>query len=107
MSTEYLVLQSVVARLTIHNVTSKKGVKKLKSDFWELSESLELICLPPRDEVIRFDHRAYYPVYASSDSLVSGCSWTAADVVGGIGQVILRPSVRGRRAFGFGSASSS
>jgi hypothetical protein len=91
MSIEFLVLQTVVARLTIPNVTYKKGEKKPKSDFWELSKKLELICLPPRDEVIRFDHRSYYPFYASSDNPVGGCSWTAADEVGGIGQVVLRP----------------
>ena len=45
--------------------------------------------------MIYFDHRAYYPVYASSDNAVSGCSWTAADEVGGIGQVVLRPVGRG------------
>jgi hypothetical protein len=91
MAIEYLVLHSVVARLTIRGVTGQQRAKTLKSQFSDLSETLQAICQPPRDEVIFFDHRAYYPVYASSDNLVSGCSWTETDEVGGIGQVVLVP----------------
>jgi hypothetical protein len=91
MAKEYLVLNSVVACLTTHNVTWRHGTKTLISHFAGLSKKLEVICQPPQDEVIRFNHRAYYPVYASSDNSVSGCSWTRADKAGGIGQVVLAP----------------
>ncbi len=91
MATEYLVLHSVTARLAIHGVPGQERAKTLMSQFSDLSKTLQAICQPPREEVIFFDHRAYYPVYASSDNLVRGCFWTEADEVGGIGQVVLAP----------------
>jgi hypothetical protein len=91
MDTEYLVLHSVVARLTIRGVAGQERAKTLMSQFSDLSKTLQAICQPPRDKVIVFDRRGYYPVYAGSDDLASGCSWTEAGEVGGIGQVVLSP----------------
>ena len=91
MAVEYLVLHSVIARLTIRGVTGQERSKTLMSQFSDLSKTLQAVCQPPRNKVIFFNHRAYYPVYASSDNLVSGCSWTEADEVGGVGQIVLAP----------------
>jgi hypothetical protein len=52
MATEYLVLNSVTACLTIHNVTWRHGTKTLISHFAGLSKKLEVICQPPQDESI-------------------------------------------------------
>lgn len=91
MATEYLVLQSVVARLTIYGATRQDRADRLKSQFSEISENLQAICQPQRNKVILFNRRAYYPVYASSDNRGSGCGWTEVDEVGGVGQVVLAP----------------
>jgi hypothetical protein len=91
MATEYLALHWVRARLTIRGVTGQDRAKTLMSQFSDLSKTLQAACQPPRSKVIFFNHRAYYPVYANSDNLVSGCSWTEADEDGGIGQVVLAP----------------
>jgi hypothetical protein len=61
-ATEFLLLDSVVARLTIHGVPGQERAKTLMSQFSDLSKTLQAICQPPREEVIFFDHRAYYPV---------------------------------------------
>ena len=41
---------------------------------------------------IFFRGRAYNPIYANSDGLATGCSWTDSGDDGGVGQIVLAPA---------------
>jgi len=50
------------------------------------------ICQPPRGATIFFRRRAHKPIYANSDGLATGCSWTDSGDDGGVGQLVLAPA---------------
>ena len=94
MSGEYLILDSVVASLTIRNASSLRGGTNGLPRYASYLRQFTAICQPQRDVPIFFRGRAYYPVYANSDGLATGCSWTDSGDNGGVGQIVLAPAHR-------------
>ncbi len=91
MRVEYIVQDTVVASLTI-SAPSFGGDSADK--FAPLLRQFAAICRPPRGVPILFRGRAHNPIYANSDGLATGCSWTDSGDGGGVGQIVLAPVVQ-------------
>jgi hypothetical protein len=91
MPREYIGLDAVVVSLTIKNASHTDGDAKGLPRSAVLRRRLRAICQPPPDELIILNGQAYNPIYASSDGLATGCSWTNSGDGGGVGQVVVAP----------------
>jgi hypothetical protein len=91
MAKEYVIPDSVVACLTINAAPSQDDRMQGDPNFLQLANRLRAICQPPRNATIFFNRWALQPIYASSDGLATGCSWTGADEGQGAGEVVLEP----------------
>ena len=80
----------VVACLTISNASSQDGGANIPRST-DLLRRLKPICQPPEDATIFFNRRAHNPIYANSDGLATGRSWTDSGDGGGVGQIVLAP----------------
>ena len=94
MSNEYIILDAVVASLTIGNASSQDDDTSGLPRYAAYLQKFTAICQPQRKVPILFRGRAYYPVYANSDGLATGCSWTNSGENGGVGQIVLAPAHR-------------
>jgi hypothetical protein len=94
MSTEYLILDAVVASLTIGNASTEDDNTSGLPRYAAYLQNFTAICQPQREVPIFFRGRAYYPVYANSDGLGTGCSWTDSGDNGGVGQIVFAPAHR-------------
>ena len=94
MSKEYIILDAVVASLEIGNASSQDGSTSGLPRYAAYLQQFTAICQPQREVPIFFRGRAYNPVYANSDGLATGCSWTDSGDNGGVGQIVLAPAHR-------------
>jgi hypothetical protein len=88
MATEYIVVDPIVACLTI-KAPAPQAASPGEPWFRILSNLLKKVCLPHEDDVIFFDGRAYCPVYANNRDPEKSCSWIQTEDGGGCGHVIL------------------
>jgi hypothetical protein len=86
MPTEYIVPDTVVACIPISAPARGGDSADESSPFAPLLRQFTAICRPPREVPILFRGRAHNPIYANSDGLATGCSWTDSGDGGGVGQ---------------------
>jgi hypothetical protein len=89
MTTEYIVVDPIVACLTIKAPVAPATSPGAEPWFRKLSQLLRAVCLPNERSTIFFDGRAYCPVYANNLDAEKSCSWTGTEDGGGYGQAIL------------------
>jgi hypothetical protein len=89
MTTEYIVVDPIVACLTIKAPAPQATSPGAEPWFRILCKILKKVCLPPADDVIFFEGRAYCPVYANNRDPKKSCSWTETEDGGGKGHVVL------------------
>ena len=94
MSKEDLILDAVVASLEIGNASTQNDGTSGLPRYAAYLQQFTAICQPQRDAPILFRGRAYNPIYANSDGLATGCSWTDAGENGGVGQIVFAPAHR-------------
>ena len=88
MSSEYIVVDPIVAWLTI-KAPDPQAASPGEPWFRILSKILKKVCLPHEDDVIFFEGQAYVPVYTNNRDPKKSCSWTETEDGGGKGHVVL------------------
>ena len=76
MSIEYIVVDPIVACLTIQAPAPQATSPGAEPWFRKLSQLLRAVCLPHEGDTIFFEGRAYCPVYANKRDPKKSCSWT-------------------------------
>jgi hypothetical protein len=86
MSNEFVILDSVVASLTISDL--KFVNDKPNSGITVLGQKLASLCQPPSHDEIFFKGKTFLPYY---DEYGTGCFWAKSDDGGGSGQIVIHP----------------